>query len=227
MELDKARGLAKALMRQHGLADWEFAFDRAKTRAGACRPSLRRLSLSAPWTRIHDDVQVRDTILHEIAHALVGARHGHDEVWRRKALEIGCSASRCFAAGDDRPPAAWVGTCPAGHAVEQHRRPTRVVTCKGCSDVFDLAHVFTWTRDGQPAPMHPNYVEELDALRAAGDRTIVVRRWGVGTRVQVVADGRFEGLVGEVVKIGRTRYHVRVPTGILTVPFSMVRPVRR
>lgn len=76
MELSKARGLAKALMRQHGLSDWEFTFDRAKTRAGACRPGRRQLSLSAPWTRIHDDDQVRDTILHEIAHAMVGPRHG-------------------------------------------------------------------------------------------------------------------------------------------------------
>jgi len=35
------------------------------------------------------DELVRDTLLHEIAHALVGTAHGHDEVWKAKCLEIG------------------------------------------------------------------------------------------------------------------------------------------
>ena len=43
----------------------------------------------------HADIDhIRDTILHEIAHALVGPCHGHDAVWRQKAREIGCTCCK-------------------------------------------------------------------------------------------------------------------------------------
>ena len=54
------------------------AYDSAKRRAGVCRFATQTLGLSAPLTTLHSEVEVRDTILHEIAHALVGPRHGHD-----------------------------------------------------------------------------------------------------------------------------------------------------
>lgn len=34
-----------------------------------------------------------DTVAHEVAHALVGPAHGHDAVWRRKAVELGGSGT--------------------------------------------------------------------------------------------------------------------------------------
>jgi SWI/SNF-related matrix-associated actin-dependent regulator 1 of chromatin subfamily A len=40
-----------------------------------------------------EEQQFKDTILHEIAHAIVGPHHGHDEVWRGKAVEIGCTGN--------------------------------------------------------------------------------------------------------------------------------------
>ena len=40
-------------------------------------------------------MEIKNTILHEIAHALVGSQHGHSQIWRKKAREIGCDASRC------------------------------------------------------------------------------------------------------------------------------------
>jgi predicted SprT family Zn-dependent metalloprotease len=37
---------------------------------------------------------ITDTLLHEIAHALVGEGHGHDYTWRRMAISIGCNGDR-------------------------------------------------------------------------------------------------------------------------------------
>ena len=37
--------------------------------------------------------QVNDLILHEVAHALC-PNHGHDEVWKAKAIEIGCDGNQ-------------------------------------------------------------------------------------------------------------------------------------
>jgi hypothetical protein len=47
-------------------------------------------------------------------------------------------------------------------------------------------------------------------------------RLAPGARARCLAPGKYHGIVGEVVKCGRTRYHLRVPAGILTVPFALV-----
>jgi predicted SprT family Zn-dependent metalloprotease len=37
---------------------------------------------------------IENTVLHEIAHAIVGAVHHHDNVWRDCAQRIGCDGNR-------------------------------------------------------------------------------------------------------------------------------------
>src|SRR3954468_12751994 len=95
MDLQEARRLATALMAEHGLSGWRLVLDSAKTRAGVCRAQRKEIGLSRHLTALHAEPEVRDTVLHEIAHALVGPAHGHDEVWRATALRIGCSGRRC------------------------------------------------------------------------------------------------------------------------------------
>ena len=109
MDLRDAFALAEDLLEHHGLTDWSIAYDGAKKRAGICRFGPRVIGLSAPLTVLHSVDDVRDTILHEIAHALVGPQHGHDAVWRAKAREIGCSGERCVSADSPRVPGDWVG----------------------------------------------------------------------------------------------------------------------
>jgi predicted SprT family Zn-dependent metalloprotease len=65
-----AADLARSLMAEHGLDDWTFVWTKAHSFAGDCNYQLRRIRLSAPWTKVNDETEVRDTILHEIAHAL-------------------------------------------------------------------------------------------------------------------------------------------------------------
>ena len=38
---------------------------------------------------------MKNTLLHEIAHALAGHEHNHDEVWKATARSIGCDGCRC------------------------------------------------------------------------------------------------------------------------------------
>lgn len=166
MELDEARRLGLALLEEHGLRDWSLTFDRAKRRAGACRYATRQISLSAPLTVLHPVGEVTDTILHEIAHALVGARHGHDAVWRATALRIGCTGQRCTSVDAPTIEGAWVGTCPSGHRLTRHRRPARPMACGRCGPTFDPAHLVTWTHHGRPAVMGPGYEAELAGIRA-------------------------------------------------------------
>jgi predicted SprT family Zn-dependent metalloprotease len=167
VDLAAAQAEARELMARHGLANWSFAFDNAKTRAGVCRETRRQIGLSRVLTQLHTAAEVRDTILHEIAHALVGVAHGHDARWRATAVSIGCSGMRCVAEESARPPAPWVGRCPSGHEVLRHRRPSRVQSCARCSRSFDPSSLIEWRYRGRRVPMHPQYVEELRSLVAA------------------------------------------------------------
>ncbi|QFG67453.1 SprT-like domain-containing protein [Ornithinimicrobium pratense] len=175
MEMHRAAALAQSLLAEHALTGWTFAFDRARVRAGACHYDDRLITLSPHLTRAHDQAQVRETLLHEIAHALVGPGHGHDEVWRARALAIGSTGRRCYAAGEDPAvPGRWQGRCVAGHVVHRHRRPTRVLVCTRCRGRSTLDRVLRWTHDGVPVTdqeLGPQMARVLAQLRAQDGAT--------------------------------------------------------
>jgi predicted SprT family Zn-dependent metalloprotease len=77
--------------------------------------------------------EIVDTLLHEIAHALVGPGHGHDAVWKAKCVEVGARPQRCGNA--DMPPGRWRASCPSCKQVfSRHRRPRRLQGwfCRSC-----------------------------------------------------------------------------------------------
>ena len=125
---------AAELMQEHGLTGWRVKLDHARRRAGQCDYNTKVISLSRLYVRVAEKDHIRDTILHEIAHALVGPRHGHDAVWRKKAREIGCTATRCHNLNFSK--ARWVMQCPNGcFSVERHRRKSGLVCAKCKSPV--------------------------------------------------------------------------------------------
>lgn len=130
MDLKAAHRLAVTLMEQHGLQSWSFGWDRAVSRMGQCDGRKRRISLSVQPTELRPEAEVRNTILHEIAHALVGTEHHHDFVWQVKARSIGCTGERCSTTTVrvERP---WIAECPNhGQLGRSHRR--RKLVCRRC-----------------------------------------------------------------------------------------------
>ena len=117
MEREDAQQMARELMNQHGLSEWSFRFDRARRRAGSCIHSRKEITLSGPLTTLYDARTVRGVILHEIAHALVGSSHNHDEVWQAKARELGSPDRARLSGGLPAPRPAWRGVCPVWGAV--------------------------------------------------------------------------------------------------------------
>src|SRR5262245_56808669 len=139
MDLAAAELLALNLMAEHGLPHWVFAFDRAVCRFGSCNQRKRRITLSTQLTRLNTESEVRDTLLHEIAHALVGVRAGHGPKWRRTALAIGCNALRCYGAEVRTPSHTFVGACPTcDYTIRRARR--RRVSCGKCDKRFNPRH---------------------------------------------------------------------------------------
>lgn len=154
MDIETAAGLARELMARHGLEDWSFEFDRARARFGLCRHGRRAISLSRRLTHLNDELHVRDTILHEIAHAKAGPRAAYGPKWRFTAEALGCRPRACY---DHRlvmtPPGAWVGSCPGcGLSIRRHRRPRRKIACSSCcrrhaGNRFDPRFAFVWMRN--------------------------------------------------------------------------------
>ncbi|HSV14163.1 MAG TPA: SprT-like domain-containing protein [Tepidisphaeraceae bacterium] len=156
MNLYEAAHLARELLKWHGLHDWQFAFDHARRRFGRCDYTHRRITLSRSLTFLNPVDEVRDTILHEIAHALTpGAKHGPR--WRAKCRQIGARPVRCFTEAGvvtpPRGPARYAIGCPACNWwAERRRRPPRgrkyvCVRCRGkiaCRERVEVIEVQTF-----------------------------------------------------------------------------------
>ena len=139
MKLEKARNIALRLMRQHGLSDYTFKWDRAVRRFGCHNGRLKTLSLSRPMTEHeNNEKRVINTILHEIAHALDYRKRGysnHDSEWKRMAKSIGCSGERCSSGScvDKSQFMKWVATCPSCEREVYYARKTKVdKACGSC-----------------------------------------------------------------------------------------------
>ena len=181
MDLGDAYRMGTELLRQHGLDGWTLAFDGAKRRAGVCRYDVRVIGLSAPLTRLHARDEVRETVLHEVAHALVGPRHGHDAVW----------VAQCPRHRWQRPPLRAVrrpdgdGPVDGGLSRRAHRRAAPAARARAVVRPVQ-PHVLRRAPAGvdaarPPAVMHPNYLHELEGLRS-GRR---MRLAGVGQPVRL------------------------------------------
>lgn len=150
MNLLAAQSLAIELMDQHGLIDlkWYFEFDNSKRRFGCCNYTKKCISLSKELVLLNDVAQVKDTILHEIAHALVGSKNGHNYIWKQKAIEIGCNGKRCYTEIDtnvvEGKYAAECQSCNKIHYRYKLPKIGRRQSCGICSPRFNESLVLRW-----------------------------------------------------------------------------------
>ena len=100
MELAHAEKIAIQLVKTW-LPNWSFKFNNRRTALGVCCYVEKTIYLSKPITLINEEESVVNTIKHEIAHALVGPGHNHDNVWRSMAIKLGCSGRHCGRVKDD------------------------------------------------------------------------------------------------------------------------------
>ena len=126
----KFLNLARSEMDKNGLFDWKLDLDNAKVRAGGCFFKEKKISFSRNFIKNSNDTEIYDTILHEIAHALVGPNNGHNIKWKNMAKKLGCSAKRCHSLifSDYK----WIRYCE-NFCWEQktHRRKLNLI-CRKC-----------------------------------------------------------------------------------------------
>jgi predicted SprT family Zn-dependent metalloprotease len=145
-ELTRVRAWAHALIDLHLDPSWTFRFDNAKTRAGLCNYTEKRISVSRYLAAKYQDDEIHQVLLHEVAHAIAGTRAGHGAKWKAIAADLGYQGKRLHdgAIADELAP--WVGQCPAGHVHYRYRRPARPLACGRCSRRYAAANAITWTR---------------------------------------------------------------------------------
>jgi ribosomal protein S27E len=84
------------------------------------------------------DEAIKDTLIHEIAHALTKG-HRHDWVWRRKCIELGGDGKATHTSDEKlidsvELQSKYILTCPCcGNKTRIHRKPKREYSCSICS----------------------------------------------------------------------------------------------
>ncbi|HRK30538.1 MAG TPA: SprT-like domain-containing protein [Tepidisphaeraceae bacterium] len=171
MDLVDARKLARSLMDQHGLAAWQFDFDHARRRFGACFVTRRAITLSAYLVHLNTEAEVRDTILHEIAHALTPG-DGHGARWKAMCVRLGAKPERCFKEADGVKTVRTrlrVGCARCGWWANRHRMTWAVRLCRKCRKPIQWEHVGSGKRyEIQSVPGGFQAVQVAVAQAAAG-----------------------------------------------------------
>lgn len=135
MNTSYAASLARDLMNQHGLTDWTFQWDRAKQRAGACFYRRKMITLSIHYVTKNELDDVKDTILHEIAHALTPGDH-HGFLWQAACRRIGAKPQRCCGNHVAMPEGRYKATCnTCGMTFSKHRKLKKKHYCRKCGPV--------------------------------------------------------------------------------------------
>lgn len=96
MDISLAQTICHSMMKEHNLlnAGWSFKFDNAVKRMGLCNHTRKTLSLSRFFVSAATEHQMRQIMLHEIAHALLPHSAGHSFLWKAKAASIGYMGER-------------------------------------------------------------------------------------------------------------------------------------
>lgn len=137
------RKMANEFMAEYNLLDkgWQFYFNDNRSRLGVCKEYNKSIELSIWHVNNSPLEEVKNILLHEIAHAIVGCRNMHNNVWRAKAIEIGCNGERC---GIMNAPKKYTGICPnCERTITTNRRLDRA--CGVCCRRFaggQYSHVF-------------------------------------------------------------------------------------
>lgn len=129
---------------EHGLykEGWVFKFDRAKSRAGVTkwyRDGRKEITISYEVNSRHGWDFTKDTILHEVAHALSGMGNGHNHVWKRNCRKLGIKPVVTFQGNMPESVYKWQRVCP--NCKKKSKKYIRKINvksaCRSCCREFN------------------------------------------------------------------------------------------
>lgn len=125
-----------------GLYDWELRFSNGRRNLGYCDCNKKVIFLSKAFMKANSYSVLKDTLLHEIAHAVQFVQQGttdHSSEWKEIAQEVGCTPRRCASTDDVIVPRGkYVGICPSCEKITHfYRKIKRRYSCRVCSNRYD------------------------------------------------------------------------------------------
>lgn len=134
MKISETEKLVKELLQTHN-PSCGFEFCTGVSRLGYYNTKKNMIHISREFAKNNSEEFVRDIILHEIAHSLTRF-HKHDQVFKAKAYQLGCSAKSNVEYEVVLPPMKYKYTCSkCGHVLFRQRKDYRLA-CASCCDKY-------------------------------------------------------------------------------------------
>lgn len=148
MDINRAKQVGEELMRKNLDLPmfWHLEFSNSRRTFGCCQFKKlvfkgTELTLpdgviipSKPLVEWNPESELRDTILHEIAHALCGPGVGHSKAWKETAKRLGCRPQTCFDSTQViLPPRRYIAKCP-NCGRQREFDAIKVISCGRCDN---------------------------------------------------------------------------------------------
>ena len=136
MDMDKAEQMAEELIKEHKLEEYTFGWNNANNTLGLCDRTNKIIYLSYNFVFLNNEERVRIVLLHEVAHALTPG-HKHDEVWRKKCIEIGGDGKT---RDSESKLSAWnyILECKfCDNVIKRRRKPSPFMACGVCCNKYN------------------------------------------------------------------------------------------
>lgn len=144
MNLNEAEKMALQILQTEVLHDWSFRFDRAKKRFGQCNYLKKEISLSRYLVELNTEEKVKDTIIHEVAHAIAGYESGHGKIWKQCVVRMGGVPERCYSPQEvNTPKLKYTVFCESCDLeIQKTRKPKKSLfktapACKNCCQKYN------------------------------------------------------------------------------------------
>ena len=138
MNESQVRQITIDLLKQHDLyGKVTLKFGSARSQLGSYRAGkrngqeIRILTISMAMALLNSEEELRDTVKHEIAHAIAGVRAGHGPEWRTVARQIGANPVRT-ATRVHSPEPRYRATCTCGQSFKRERLAAGKRYCTPC-----------------------------------------------------------------------------------------------
>lgn len=144
MSPEKALQLTHDLLKEHGVDGWDVAFDNSVYNQGITDPSRMTIFLSKHFLVEDSDKEIRDTILHEVAHVLAGCHEKHGKKWIKIVEQLGGKPmAKSYV---NTVPYRYVGTCGSGCSLAYRHRMVKSATylCMTCNEEISWSETQEW-----------------------------------------------------------------------------------
>jgi hypothetical protein len=211
----EAQRLCDIQLRKWGLWEqgWKTNFTKVTQYIACCMFDEKRIVISLPHLNARSEAELKQTILHEIAHALAGYEAGHGEAWVSKAKEVGITEPTACVKGfsnldkgkalnpvEVRPEKKIKSInsfCPSCHETfvvkSQMKMNDKIWLLGECGHIISKdqikdvgLEIVNWTNVEGNKQIYPYQAQGIKAIAEANGRILIADEPGLGKTIQAL-----------------------------------------